>query len=245
MTDARERIEQLVRGQLGDDEAANIQQQVDADPKLRAIYQECLANEEFLAKLANVANHSPPQFPGLKSTSATVEPSFNKRIGSYTLLEEIGQGGMGVVYRAEQRNPVRREVALKLIKVGMDTQQVLARFEAERQALALMDHPNVAAVYDAGVTNAGRPFFVMELIRGKTITDYADLHRLSINERLELFVQICSAVQHAHQKAVIHRDIKPSNVLVTECGGIGYTQDNRLWSGKSNKPTANGSHSVH
>ena len=141
-------------------------------------------------------------------------------IGPYKLLEQIGEGGMGVVYMAEQTEPVRRKVALKIIKPGMDTRQVIARFEAERQALSLMDHPNIAKVLDAGTTGPesgcpGRPYFVMELVRGIPITDYCDQNSLPIHERLELFVTVCHAVQHAHQKGIIHRDIKPSNVLVT------------------------------
>lgn len=136
-------------------------------------------------------------------------------IGRYKLLQIIGEGGCGVVYMAEQREPVRRRVALKIIKPGMDTRQVVARFEAERQALALMDHPNIAKVFDGGATEAGRPYFVMELVRGVPITQYCDQARLSTRERLELFVQVCQAVQHAHQKGVIHRDLKPSNILVT------------------------------
>ena len=141
-------------------------------------------------------------------------------IGPYKLLEQIGEGGMGVVYMAEQTQPVRRKVALKIIKPGMDTRQVIARFEAERQALALMDHPNIAQVLDAGATESGRPYFVMELVRGIPITDYCDREQLSIPERLELFVQVCQAVQHAHQKGIIHRDLKPSNVLVTLIDGV-------------------------
>ncbi len=137
------------------------------------------------------------------------------RIGRYKLLEQIGEGGCGVVYMAEQEEPVRRRVALKVIKFGMDTKQVIARFEAERQALAMMDHPNIAKVLDGGATNTGRPFFVMELVRGIRITDYCDQNNLSTNERLELFIQVCQAIQHAHQKGIIHRDIKPSNILVT------------------------------
>ena len=136
-------------------------------------------------------------------------------IGPYKLLEQIGAGGMGVVYMADQQTPVRRRVALKIIKPGMDTHQVIARFEAERQALALMDHHNIARVLDAGATESGRPYFVMELVRGIPITEYCDQNCLSVPERLNLFVQICHAAQHAHQKGIIHRDIKPSNVLVT------------------------------
>ena len=134
--------------------------------------------------------------------------------GRYKLLEEIGQGGMGTVWAAEQTTPVRRKVALKLIKVGMDSRSVLARFEAERQALALMDHPNIAKVLDGGLTESGRPYFVMEYVKGVPITEYCDATRLSVEERLNLFVQVCSALQHAHQKGIIHRDLKPSNILV-------------------------------
>ena len=137
------------------------------------------------------------------------------RIGHFKLLQQIGEGGCGVVYMAEQEQPIRRRVALKVIKLGMDTKAVIARFEAERQALALMDHPNIAKVLDAGATETGRPYFVMELVRGIKITDYCDQNNLSTDERLDLFVQICHAIQHAHQKGIIHRDIKPSNILVT------------------------------
>jgi serine/threonine-protein kinase len=140
-------------------------------------------------------------------------------IGPYKLREQIGEGGMGVVYVAEQTQPVRRKVALKIIKPGMDTKQVIARFEAERQALAMMDHPNIAKVHDGGTTDSGRPYFVMELVRGIPITDYCDRERLSIPERLELFVLVCRAVQHVHQKGIIHRDLKPSNILVTVIDG--------------------------
>ena len=136
-------------------------------------------------------------------------------IGRYKLLEQIGEGGFGLVYMAEQVEPVQRKVALKVIKAGMDTKAVVARFEAERQALALMDHPNIARVLDAGTTQAGRPYFVMELVRGISITEFCDQKRLSTSQRLELFMTVCHAIQHAHQKGIIHRDIKPSNVLVT------------------------------
>src|SRR5208282_90411 len=129
---------------------------------------------------------------------------------------KIGEGGMGEVWLAEQKAPIRRTVALKLIKAGMDTKAVVARFESERQALALMDHPNIAQVYDAGSTVEGRPYFVMEYVPGLPITEYCDKHRLTITERLELFTHVCEGVQHAHQKAIIHRDLKPSNVLVLE-----------------------------
>jgi serine/threonine protein kinase len=141
-------------------------------------------------------------------------------IGRYKLLERIGEGGFGVVYMAEQQHPVRRRVALKVIKPGVDTRQVIVRFEAERQALALMDHLNIARVLDAGATDAGRPYFVMELVKGVPVTDYCDANNLSTRERLELFVPVCNAVQHAHSKGIIHRDLKPTNVLVTMADGL-------------------------
>jgi len=140
--------------------------------------------------------------------------SLGTQIGPFKLLEEIGEGGMGTVFVAQQSEPIKRLVALKIIKAGMDSRQVIARFEAERQALALMDHPNIAKVLDAGTTAAGRPYFVMELVKGVPITQYCDQHHLTPKQRLELFVQVCQAIQHAHQKGIIHRDLKPSNVLV-------------------------------
>jgi eukaryotic-like serine/threonine-protein kinase len=146
-----------------------------------------------------------------------IEPG--SEIGNYKIAEQIARGGMGVVYRAEQQHPVRRAVALKVIKPGMDSEQVIARFEAERQALALMDHPNIARVLDAGTTSAGRLYFVMELVDGLPVTEYCENRQLDLSARLELFVSVCQAIQHAHQKGVIHRDIKPSNVLVTEYDG--------------------------
>ena len=141
-------------------------------------------------------------------------------IGPYKLLQRIGEGGMGAVFMAEQEKPVRRKVALKVIKPGMDTGQVIARFEAERQALAIMDHPCIARVLDAGATATGRPYFVMELVKGVPITEYCDRNHLTPKERLELFIPVCQAIQHAHQKGIIHRDIKPSNVLVTLHDGV-------------------------
>ena len=142
------------------------------------------------------------------------------RIGRYKILEQIGEGGCGVVYIAEQEEPVRRRVALKVIKLGMDTKQVMARFDAERQALAMMDHPNIAKVLDAGATDTGRPYFVMELVRGIKITDYCEQNHVLPRERLDLFIQVCRAIQHAHQKGIIHRDIKPSNILVASNDGV-------------------------
>ena len=157
---------------------------------------------------------SPPASPTSSMASAPPTELSGTVIGPYKLLQQIGEGGMGAVYMAEQTQPVRRTVALKLIKAGMDSRQVLARFEAERQALALMDHPNIAKVLDAGTTDTGRPYFVMELVKGVPITQFCDERRLTPRERLELFIPVCQAVQHAHQKGIIHRDIKPSNVLV-------------------------------
>ena len=142
------------------------------------------------------------------------------RIGRYKLLQQIGEGGCGTVFMAEQEEPVRRRVALKVIKLGMDTKSVVARFEAERQALAMMDHPNIARVLDAGATDSGRPFFVMELVRGIPITRYCDENKLDTKQRLDLFIKVCHAIQHAHQKGIIHRDIKPSNILVTLHDGV-------------------------
>jgi serine/threonine protein kinase len=141
-------------------------------------------------------------------------------IGAYTLREKIGEGGFGLVWRAEQTTPIRRQVALKVIKIGMDTLQVVARFNAERQTLALMDHPGIAAVYDAGTTSTGRPYFVMELVHGLPITTHCDTHQLTLPQRLRLFVEVCKAVQHAHQKGILHRDLKPPNILVVEVDGI-------------------------
>ena len=140
-------------------------------------------------------------------------------IGPYHLLQLIGEGGMGQVWLAEQTQPVHRRVAIKLIKAGMDTREVVGRFESERQALALMDHPAIAKVFDAGSTPEGRPYFVMEYVSGLPITDYCDQHRLTMRQRMELFIPVCEGVQHAHQKAIIHRDLKPSNILITEVDG--------------------------
>jgi serine/threonine protein kinase/WD40 repeat protein len=179
------------------------------DPNLRRTVEKLLnAHPKAEAFLQPAAGALPP----------TVDHAADERpgtvLGPYKLLHEIGEGGMGTVWMAEQTEPVRRKVALKVIKPGMDSKQVLARFEAERQALALMDHPNIAKVLDAGATDGGRPYFVMELVKGQPITEFCDKNRLTTRERLELFVAVCNAIQHAHHKGVIHRDIKPSNVLV-------------------------------
>jgi len=184
------------------------------DPKLRARVEALLT-----------AHDHPDAFfdapaPGLLAViDVPVSEGPGTVIGRYKLLERIGEGGFGAVYMAEQAEPVRRRVALKIIKLGMDTRQVIARFEAERQVLALMDHPNIAKVLEAGATETGRPYFVMELVRGIAITDYCDAYHLTTEDRLKLFIDVCHAVQHAHQKGIIHRNIKPTNVMVTQVDG--------------------------
>ncbi len=185
-----------------------LRQRVEAMLKAHAV------PDSFLEKPAAAMDLTVDSQAGNPPANGLPSDSPGTRIGPYKLLEQIGEGGMGVVYMAEQQEPVRRTVALKIIKPGMDSSQILARFEAERQALALMDHPNIARVLDAGATVDGRPYFVMELVKGTPITKFCDERRLSPRERLELFVSVCHAIQHAHQKGVIHRDIKPSNVLV-------------------------------
>ena len=150
-----------------------------------------------------------------RRTKSPAEGQVGSLIGSYKLLQEIGEGGFGVVYMAEQVEPIRRKVALKIVKPGMDSKDVIARFEAERQALALMEHPNIAKVFDGGVTEFGRPYFVMELVKGIPITEFCDKNKLSTIERVELCITACMAIDHAHKKGIIHRDIKPSNVMVT------------------------------
>ena len=190
----------------------------------------CADDSALRARLEGRLGASEPEETASGSNAASVEttrpepPDFpeatGKTIGPYKLREKIGEGGCGVVYVADQEYPVRRRVALKVIKLGMDTRQVVARFDLERQALAMMDHPNIAKVLDAGATEAGRPYFVMELVRGIRITDYCDQNKLSTHERLDLFIQVCHAIQHAHQKGIIHRDIKPSNILVTLHDGV-------------------------
>jgi serine/threonine protein kinase len=186
----------------------------------------CEADGELLKRVQELLDAYSDESPVLRTVRDTL-PEVQKisegpgtKIGRYKLLQKIGEGGMGAVYMAEQEEPVRRRVALKIIKVGMDTKQVIARFEAERQALALMDHPNIARVLDGGATETGRPYFVMELVRGTKITQYCDDARLSTRERLDLFIQVCQAIQHAHQKGIIHRDIKPSNILITINDGV-------------------------
>src|SRR5215471_4220970 len=199
--------EAYLRGACGNNEA------------LRAAVAELLAAHE---RAGNILD-APPVAAG--GTVAQADPGAGSLeqpgtvIGPYKLLEPIGEGGMGTVWMAQQTEPVKRLVAVKFIKAGMDSKQVIARFEAERQALALMDHPNIARVLDAGATGAGRPYFVMDLVKGVPITRYCDERHLTPRQRLELFVPVCQAVQHAHQKGIIHRDIKPSNVLVARYDG--------------------------
>ena len=214
----RERIKQLLS------EAAKLSPELRRDFVIRSTAdQPDLTSEalELLASLDNPRFMSAPTGAGFdaRNGSASLYETPGARIGRYKLLQRIGEGGFGVVFMAEQVEPVVRRVALKIIKAGMDTRQVIARFEAERQALAMMDHPNIARVLDAGETDHGRPYFVMELVRGDPVTHYCDQEQLSLEDRLALFRDICYAVQHAHQKGIIHRDLKPSNVLVTLADG--------------------------
>ncbi len=204
---------------------------LELDPAARAefLVRECADDADLRRRLeALLAAHDRPEAaldqPFVAPAGSTVDEADRAAAGAvvggrYKLLEDIGCGGMGSVWMAEQRDPVKRLVAVKLIKPGMDSKAVLARFEAERQALALMDHPNIAKILDGGTTEAGRPYFVMELVKGLPLTEYCDARRLNVAERLELFAQVCGAVQHAHQKGVLHRDLKPSNILVTEHDG--------------------------
>src|SRR5438105_3304041 len=223
MSESNPKTESLFAAALAmespEERAKYLDQACGTDQPLRAQVEELLAAypkvEWFL--------ESPAREP-----VATVDESARSArpgtvIGPYKLLQQIGEGGMGTVFMAEQTKPVQRKVALKIIKPGMDSKQVIARFEAERQALALMDHPNIAKVLDAGTTEGepggvspGRPYFVMELVKGVPITKYCDEHHLTPQQRLQLFLPVCQAVQHAHQKGIIHRDLKPSNVLVAE-----------------------------
>jgi eukaryotic-like serine/threonine-protein kinase len=201
---------------------------LDLNPEERAAFldRECHGNLDLRREVealleadldaGSFLNHPIVQLPTADFSQTSV---FETTIGPYRLLELIGEGGMGEVWLAEQKEPVRRRVAIKLIKAGMDTREVVVRFESERQALALMDHPAIAKVFDAGSTPEGRPYFVMEYVAGISITTYCDTHQLTVRQRMELFILICEGVQHAHQKAIIHRDLKPSNILVTEVDG--------------------------
>ena len=199
-----------------DERAAYVQKACAGDDALRQRVEALLRADASAGTFMN----SPAVSPTRETVVVKPSEKAGDKIGRYKLLQQIGEGGCGVVYMAEQEEPVRRRVALKVIKLGMDTKSVIARFEAERQALAMMDHPNIAKVLDAGATETGRPYFVMELVRGIKITDYCDQNNLSTDERLDLFIQVCHAIQHAHQKGIIHRDIKPSNILVTLHDGV-------------------------
>ncbi len=214
MSSQRELIEQLFGAALGlgpVERAVFLDRKCAANPELRRPVEDLLAADAALGSFLDD--------PLLSTPTADYPKMSGVLIGSYHLLQLIGQGGMGEVWLAEQTQPVRRRVAIKLIKTGMDTKEVVARFESERQALALMNHPAIAKVFDAGSTAEGRPYFVMEYVAGLPITDYCDRHRLNTRQRLELFISVCEGVQHAHQKAIIHRDLKPSNILVTEVDG--------------------------
>jgi serine/threonine protein kinase/Tfp pilus assembly protein PilF len=211
----RELFAQALQIESAAQRATFLDQACGGDAALRGRVDGLLSEHENLGSYLEV--------PAAAMAVATIEPAIKRpgaRIGRYRLLEQLGEGGMGTVWVAEQTEPVKRRVALKLIKPGMDTRQVLSRFEAERQALAVMDHPNIAKVFDGGMTEEGRPYFVMEYVKGVPITEYCDNARLSIRERLDLFVPVCQAVQHAHQKGIIHRDLKPSNILVCLYDGI-------------------------
>ena len=212
MNSPSDREEELFAAALelsGTERKAFLEQLETQDPELRRRLESLLnafsGDQQFLENAAAEA----------ATLSVPAEAHVGETLGRYRLVERLGEGGWGVVFRAEQVEPMRRDVALKILKFGMDTRALIARFDVERQALALMDHPGIARVFDAGTTPGGRPFVVMELIRGPRVTDFCDQHRLNPRQRLELFIQICEAVQHAHQKGVIHRDLKPSNILVT------------------------------
>ena len=196
-----------------DARAAFLAEQCGEDAGLRAAVEGLLYHD--LAAVTDVALRSP--LAAHRDGAADV--AVATQIGRYRIISTLGEGGMGSVYEAEQLRPVKRTVALKVIKLGMDTREVIARFDAERQALAMMDHPNIARVYDAGATDTGRPYFVMEFVRGVSITRYCDDKTLSLQQRLELFISVCEAIQHAHMKGIIHRDLKPGNILVAEIDG--------------------------
>jgi hypothetical protein len=203
-TGEQELREELLQIATGTERAAYVQEVSSDDPDLR---------KRLLDWLAGLPDTSPELVQASSPITQSDPPFIN---GRYRLLQKIGEGGFGTVYLAQQTAPVQRQVAVKILKLGMDTRQVVARFELERQALAIMDHPNIAKVFDAGATESGRPYFVMELVRGAPITRYCQKHHLSIRQRLELFVDVCQAVQHAHQKGIVHRDLKPSNILVAD-----------------------------
>src|ERR1051325_4989328 len=214
-----EEIFQIAANMPTPERAAYLLTACEGQPALRARVERLLASHDDDAFMQRSVDRT--DSVALEADLARFKPEEGEdRIGHYKLLQKIGEGGFGTVWMAEQFEPVRRRVALKIIKPGMDSKEVLVRFEQERQALALMDHPNIAKVLDAGVTPLGRPFFVMELVRGIRITDFCDQNNLPTGERLDLFIAVCNAIQHAHQKGIIHRDIKPSNILVTLHDGV-------------------------
>src|SRR2546430_1424857 len=221
MNDQPNREEVIVEAALAlppEERCAYVDKACVDDANLRQLVEALLHAHKQLAALRHQETATGPKPTMVVSLPPTEKPG--DRIGRYKLIQQIGEGGCGVVYMAEQEEPVKRRVALKVIKLGMDTKQVIARFEAERQALALMDHPNIAKVLDAGATEASLSYFVMELVRGVKITDFCDQNGLPTEARLRLFIQVCHAIQHAHQKGVIHRDIKPTNILVTVNDGV-------------------------
>ena len=210
--DQLERLFRAARVLSGDERSAFIDAACAHNPGLRAELESLLASDEeaeddsFLSAPADVNLEILHQTSSLKGQT----------IGPYKFIELLGEGGMGEVWLGEQKTPIKREVAIKIVKLGMDTKEIVARFESERQALAVMSHPNIAKVFGAGIMESGRPYFVMELVRGVPVNEYCDQHKLSTTARIELFMDICNAVQHAHQKGIIHRDLKPSNILITE-----------------------------
>src|SRR5438552_2671558 len=231
MNDARQQEETLFEAARKLTEAVQRKAFLDAacagNPELRRRLEVLLSAEPDADKFfeesgaalnapAQTAESRPEEMDKSSTVRVTLPPEEQPgaRISHYKLREKLGEGGCGVVYVAEQEEPVRRRVALKVIKLGMDTRQIVASFEAERQALAMMDHPNIAKVFDAGATESGRPYFVMELVSGLKLSEYCERHGLPMRQRLELFIPVCHAVQHAHQKGIVHRDLKPSNVMV-------------------------------
>ena len=213
MTSASDKVDQIFWDALQldseEDRSAYLDKACGGDQELRHLVERLLRAQPKAAAFLEQPFAEPTA-----TTDTPIGEAPGTVIGPYKLLEQIGEGGMGTVWMAQQTEPVKRLVAVKLIKAGMDSRQVIARFEAERQALALMDHANIARVLEAGTTDAGRPYFVMDLVKGVPITRYCDEHHLTPRQRLELFIPVCQAVQHAHQKGIIHRDLKPSNVLV-------------------------------
>ena len=208
-----EQIELLVGDALGPAEAGALHRHIKQCDACQHQFEEARANERALGRLKELPDSAFPPSSG-STPDQSAGTRLPERIGPYRIVRSIGTGGMGVVYEGEQEQPIHRTVAVKVIKLGMDTEAVVSRFVAERQALAIMDHPNIAKVFDAGATDQGKPYFAMEYVAGTRITEYCDQQRLDTTDRLRLFMQVCQAIQHAHQKGIIHRDIKPSNVLI-------------------------------